>query len=148
MSQPADPDVRHRSDARGENGTTTIGTAAGVLVFLVFLLFAIQLLMALYATSTVSAASQDAARRVASMHVDHRDPRAVRAATGEAEAQLRQLLGAIGDEAQIDWSVDDEVVRLHIVTEAPAILPSGIRDTSGLRRIDRTITVRIEEPSR
>lgn len=139
---------RPRPSGAGEAGASTIGTVAGVAVFLTLLLFAVQVLVGLYATSTVVAASHDAARRVASISVDHGDPQARAAAVRNAENQLRSLLGEIGHEARIDWSFEDRSVRLHIVTEAPAILPSAIRDSTGLRTIDRTITVRIEEGPR
>lgn len=133
---------------RDERGTGMIGTAAAVAAFLVFLLFAVQVVATLYATSTVNAAGYDAARHVASSSVDHDDPGAIRAATASAEDQFRSLLGAMGRRARLDWSIDGTEVRLHVVATTPAILPGGIRDTTHLRQIERTFTVRIERPSR
>lgn len=144
--RPRQPQAR--PSGAGDVGASTIGTVAGVAVFLTLLLFAVQVLVGLYATSTVVAASQDAARRVASTRVDHGDPGARASAVRNAENQLRSLLGETGRDARIDWSFEDRSVRLHIVAEAPAILPSAIRDSTGLRTIDRTITVRIEEGPR
>lgn len=128
----------------GERGTGMIGTAAGVGVFLVFLLFAVQLIANLYATSTVDAAGHDAARHMASRTVDHRDPRAVADVQHRAERQLRRLLGGIGRQARITWTVDDRWVRVHVQVRAPGILPSTIAGQAGPRAIDRTYVVRVE----
>lgn len=129
---------------QAEEGTGTIATSAGTAVFLVFMLFAVQLTMSLYATSTVNAAGYDAARTVASKAVDHEDPVAVRRATRRAEGGLRQLLGDLGRDAQLSWSIDGGSVRLRVRATTPGILPSGLADTAGLRSIDRTFVVRIE----
>jgi len=129
---------------RGERGTGLLATSVAVLVFLVFLLFAVQVVLRLSATSTADAALHDAARRVAAVEVDHDDPRAVAAATRSAEAQLRDLLGPMGRTAEIGWEVDRERVRLHLVADAPGVLPAGLADTAGLRRIDRTVVVQVE----
>lgn len=135
--------VGHR--LRGERGTGLIGSAAGVAVFLVLLLFAVQLCVNLYATSTINAVGFDAARAVASHRVDHQNPVSVADAQLEAERNLRQLLGDVGRAADLSWSVDADVVRLRLVVDAPAILPSGLASGTGLRHIDRTFVVRIEE---
>lgn len=135
-----------RSGAAGEAGTGLIGTAAGVAVFLTFLLFAVQLTLNLYATSTVTAAGFDAARAVASQRVDHDDRAAVEAAQVEATETLRSLLGEIGRQAELTWTVGAEVVRLRLVVDAPGVLPSGLAGGVGLRRIERTFEVRIEQP--
>ncbi|MCB0976700.1 MAG: hypothetical protein KDB02_04510 [Acidimicrobiales bacterium] len=129
----------------GESGTGLVGTVAGVTAFLFFLLFAVQVAVTLYATSTTNAAGYDAARAVASARIDHHDPREVRSATRDAERRLRDLLGERGDDANVTWELNGGAVHLHVVVDAPGIVPSSIRDTSGLRRIDRTFVVRIEE---
>ncbi|MEO6989595.1 MAG: hypothetical protein ABI239_13225 [Aquihabitans sp.] len=131
---------------RGEAGTGLIGSAAGVAAFVLFLLFAVQLIVNLYATSTVTAAGYDAARSVASANVDHSDPQSVAVAQREAERHLRDLLGDMGQSAQLSWSTDGNQIRLHVVVDSPGILPSSVRDTTSLRHIDRTFVVRIEEP--
>lgn len=128
-----------------ERGSSYIGTIAGVTVFLVMLLFSVQILVGLHATSTIVAASTDAARRVASVKVDHDDPRALETAVRDAESQLRRMLGDVGREADVRWSFEAGSVRLRIIAETPSILPSSVRDTTGLRRIDRTVTVRLED---
>jgi hypothetical protein len=125
-------------------GTGLIGTVAGVTAFLFFLLFAVQVTVTLYATSTTNAAGYDAARSVAASSIDHDDAGAVRRATGTADQQFRALLGRRGDDAELRWDIDDDAVRLHVVVEAPSILPRAIRDTTRLRRIERTFVVRIE----
>lgn len=147
MDSAADEPHRRRRRA-SERGGATIGTTAGVAVFLVLLLFAIQILVTLHTTSTVVAAGQDAARRVASMRVDHSNPTERAAAVRDAERQLRDLLGDVGRRAELDWSFSEHSVHLRIVADTPAILPSAVRDTTGLRRIDRTISVRIERAER
>jgi Flp pilus assembly protein TadG len=118
---------------------------AGVAVFLAFLLFAVQLSVNLYATSTVSAAGHDAARAVASRRVDHQDPASVAAAQAAAEQQLRQVMGSLAEGAQVSWIGDGEVVRLRLVVDAPGILPPDLANGTGLRRIDRSFSVRIEQ---
>lgn len=136
---------RHTSRWHEERGTGLIGSAAGVAAFLLFLLFALQLISNLYATSTVTAAGYDATRSVASAEVDHDDPASVATAQREAERHLRDLLGEMGQDAEFTWSSDGEQVRLRLVVDSPGILPSSVRDTTGLRRIDRTFVVRIEQ---
>jgi len=138
------PDRSGPPPASGEAGTGLIGTVAGVTAFLFLLLFAVQVTVTLYATSTTEAAGYDAARTVAASSVDHGSPTSVAAAVRTAERQFRGLLGTRGEAAELTWDVDADHVRLHVVVEAPSILPSAIRDTSGLRRIERTFTVRIE----
>lgn len=129
----------------GETGTGLIGSAAGVAVFLIFLLFAVQLTVNLYATSTVTAAGFDAARTVASRRVDHHDATSVATAQVQAEEVLRSLLGETGRQADLTWTIDAEVVRLELVVDAPGILPSALAGGMGLRHIERTFVVRIEQ---
>ena len=69
----------------------------------------------------------------------------MRAAQAEAERNLRQLLGQVGRRARLSWVVDADVVRLRVEAESPAILPQGLAEGTGLRAIDRTFVVRIED---
>ena len=56
----------------------------------------------------------------------------------------RELLGHLGEDAEISWSVDGGAVRLRIEASTPGLLPAAWAAGS-LRRIDRTFVVRIEE---
>lgn len=120
-----------------------MGTVAGVTAFLFLLLFAVQVTATLYATSTTEAAGYDAARSVAAASAGG-TPASMGEAVRRAEAQFRDLLGRRGEDAELDWDIDEEHVSLHVVVDAPSILPSVIRDTAQLRRIERTFTVRVE----
>lgn len=84
--------------------------------------------MTLHATSVVTAAAHDAARLVASG-----------GEVATAEAHVRALLGAAGDDATFEWHAGDDVVRLRVVL-APPTLIGGL----GLDVVDRTVTVRTE----
>jgi hypothetical protein len=123
-----------------------VSTTAAVTAFLVFLLFAVQLTVNLYARSTVAAAGYDAARAVAGSDVDHTDAASITSARRRAERILRDLLGELGDHADLRWEVGTEAVRLRIVAVAPGILPTSLVGGPGLRRIERTFVVRIEQP--
>ena len=136
---------RRRGRHHDERGTALVGSTAGVVVFLVLLLFAVQLLANLYATSTVSAAGLDAARAVASRHVDHHSDAAVQAAQRRAEADFRQLTGRLGDDARLTWSADAEHVRLHVAVDAPTILPRTLAGPLAFAHIERTYVVRVED---
>jgi hypothetical protein len=125
-------------------GTGAVSTVAGVAAFLLFLLFAVQLLVNLYAASAVTAAGFDAARTVASRHVDHGDPASVLAAQQVADGRFRSLLGRSADTAELRWSVDQERVRLHVRVEAPAVLPTSLGHRVAFGRIERTFEVRVE----
>lgn len=142
---PVLPRTPSRRRPQAEAGTGLIGTMAGVTAFLFLLLFAVQVIVTLHTASTTEAAGYDAARAVAASSVDHGDPVAVRRAAETAEGQLRDLLGRRGDGAEVSWDLVDDSVRLRVTVDAPSILPSSIRDTAGLRRIERTFVVRIEE---
>lgn len=133
---------------RREAGTGLLATSAAVLVFLLFMLFAVQVTITLYATSTINAAGYDAARHVASFTVDHQSPSALNAATAEAEAQFRQMLGEFGRRADLQWEISDEQVRLHVKATAPSLVPSTLARTTRLTNLDRIFTVRVEKPSR
>ena len=127
---------RHRT-ARSEDGTGLIGTVAGVTVFLFFLLFAVQMLVRLYATSALTAATFDAARRVASADAASR-PLAIQ----EAEANARDALGSFGrTHTTFDWlEVDGAAVVVEVRGRPPTFLPLP----GWLGEIDRTIRVRTE----
>lgn len=130
---------------RGEAGTGLIGSLAAVVVFLAFLLLSTQILLALYARSVVSAAGYDAARRVASRHVDHTDPRAVIRAQEIAGRELRGLLGPVGDHATITWSTTPRSVQLRVRLEVPNVGLRPLTRPLGLMTVDRTFEVRTED---
>ncbi len=125
--------------ARGDAGTGLIGTSAGVTVFLVLVFFAVQLLTNLYATSVVTSAAYDSARRAAT--AGHPPSGAELAA---AETHGRSLLGALGQRARFDWRVDTDTVQLHVAVTNPRFVP--LVPLVGLDSVDRTVTLRIEEP--
>lgn len=130
---------------RGDDGSSLIGTGAGVLVFLAFLLLAVQVLTALHARTVVTAAMSDAARRVAGERVDHDDPAALDAALVDAEVKLRRDLGAIGRNADIDWTGSGvEEIVLRVRTDAPRFLLPGLAGSLTTDHIDRTVRVRVE----
>jgi len=126
--------------ARGDRGSGIVSTLFGITVFLVLLFFAVQLLTNLYATSVVTSATYDAARRAATHgHVP------TLAELDEAETHARSLLGAYGARASFDWSGSDaDVVRLHVAVTNPRFVP--LVPLVGFDEIDRTVSVRIEEP--
>lgn len=129
--------TRLRADDRG---TGVISTLAGVTVFLLLLFFAVQLLTNLYATSVVTSATDDAARRAAT-HGHPPSPTEL----ADAEEAARALLGRYGQGATFDWGASDaDVIRLRVEIRNPRFVP--LIPLVGLDEIDRTVTVRIEEP--
>jgi hypothetical protein len=122
-----------------ERGTGLIGSIAGVTVFLALLTVAVQVLVDLYQTSVVTAVGYDAARSVAT-----RPEQPLSTAT----ARVRGRLGGIGDDAVIAWEIDEDdgVVRLHLVVPTRRFLLPAVAGPLGIDEVDRTITVRIEEP--
>lgn len=133
-----------RRRGHDDRGAGLVGTFAGVLVFVVFLLFAVQLLFNLYATSTLTAAGLDAARVVASQRVDHTNAASVQAAQQQAEARARSVLGRYGNKVQFAWTVDGDVVRLHLRARNPRAFFAGLDRAIGFDTVDRTIAVRVE----
>lgn len=120
-------------------GAGLVSSVAGITVFLGFLLFSVQLLTNLYATSVVTSAVHDGARRAAEAGSAPEDRRA-------AEAQVRELLGAYGDEAELDWSgTDADVVRLRVQIDNPSFLLRSLPADLPFQHIDRTATVRVEQ---
>ncbi|HVX19399.1 MAG TPA: hypothetical protein VHA73_15340 [Acidimicrobiales bacterium] len=117
------------------------GTWFGLVVVLVLLLFAVQVMFDLYARSVVTATAYDAARRVAA---DHRGSFASAQATAETEA--RSALGRYGSRVRFHWSTDGEVVRLRVTVDNPRIGLAGVSSPLLVDHIDRTVTVRLEEP--
>jgi hypothetical protein len=133
---PARTTDRWHSDA----GAGLVSSVAGITVFLAFLLFSVQLLTNLYATSVVTSAVHDGARRAAEAGTGPDDRRA-------AEAQVRALLGAYGDEARLDWAgTDADVVRLRVQIDNPSFLLRSLPAELPFQHIDRTATVRVERP--
>ncbi len=128
VRRPA-PRLRH-----GDDGSGVVSSLTGVVAFLAFLLLAVHLIVGLYATSIVTDAASTAARRVAGASaVD--DPEA----THLAEAEIRKLLGAIGDRAEVAWAIDADSVRVTVRVPRP-----GVVRLLGDGVIERTVTVRRE----
>lgn len=125
------------SAADRERGTGVISSIFGLLVVLVLLLLAVQVTYDLYASSAVTAAAYDAARVVAGSDGGP-------AATGTAEAGARRSLGRYGERMSFTWSVDGDVVELHVVAQNPSFLPVGLRRPLGVDVVDRTVRVRTE----
>ncbi|HUF33478.1 MAG TPA: hypothetical protein VMN58_09760 [Acidimicrobiales bacterium] len=131
-----------RSADDGEVGAGLIGTVFGVAAFLVLLLFAVQLVLNLYATTVVTAVSFDAARIVAGA-----DAGAAGRVESEATAEsfARGLLGRYEEAGRLDmtWDYDSDVVRLRVQATHPTrLLPDVVFP---FQRVDRTITVRLED---
>jgi hypothetical protein len=85
----------------------------------------------------VSAATYDAARLVAGHQA---------VSAPEAEEHARELLGALGDRIEFDWSassVDQVVVRVS--APSPARMIQGLSEATGLGTIERTVQGRVEE---
>lgn len=133
---------RRRADA----GSGLIGTTAGFVVFLSFCLFAVHLLVRLHAATVVTSAALDGARTVAAADVDRHDPAALAAARTDAEAEVRSLLGGIGDEAHLDWAGSDaDTVALTVTVPAPDVLPGGLDASLPFDTVARTVRVRAEQ---
>ena len=114
------------------------------MVFLALVVFAVQLLFGLYAASAVTTAAYDAARIVAGSGEDATGG-ASTADIPRAEAHARQVLGRYGRRVRFEWQVDDDVVRLRVTAQNPNFLPRALGGTLGFDRIDRTVTVRVEQ---
>lgn len=124
-----------------------ISTTAGFAVFLLFLLFATHLTLRLHATTLVTSAATEGARTVADARVDRRDPASLAAARRDGEERTRTLLGRAGEQAEMDWSASTpERVVLRVRLEVPDVLPAAFSMSMPNDRVDRTVTVRAEEP--
>jgi hypothetical protein len=133
------------SRGAGDAGVGLIGSVAGLLVFLALMLFATQTLVALHTRTVVTDAAYEGARSVAGARVDHDDPAAVAAAQATAEARVRELLGRLGDRAELDWSgTTSEVVQLHVSATPPSFLWEALRGP-GAALVDRTVSVQVED---
>jgi hypothetical protein len=110
-----------------------------VLVVLLLMLLAVQVLFDLYARSAVSAAAFDAARVVAGS-----DAGGTPTSQSQAELDARRELGAYGQRASFDWTVDAEDVRLSVQVRNPSVLPSVLVSPLGLDTVDRSVVVRRE----
>jgi hypothetical protein len=130
-----------------DQGAGLISSIAGVTVFLAFMLFAVQLLVNLYTTTTVTDATHEGARVVASRQVDHSNPAAVAQAQEQAAGQIRESLGPLGDDAELDWSASTpSEVAVRVRVRSPRFLVPGLQGALGLDTVDRTVRVRVEEP--
>jgi hypothetical protein len=118
-----------------ERGTAVIGTLVGFCVFMVFLLLAVQTLVHLYATSTLTSAAFDAAHRVAA------SPDGA-ASIPMAQTDAQRSLGSFGtSHTRFAWvRADGAEVVLRVQAQSPGFLPLP----ASFRRIDRTVTVRVE----
>jgi hypothetical protein len=126
---------------RRERGQSLITSVAAIAVFLGFLMFAVHICVNLYANTTVTANAYDAARRVARAEVAGGDRGA---AAARAEADLKENLGRYSSRIRdIDWTITDDVVELHIVVENPSFLIFTDADV-GVGEIDKTVRVRVE----
>ena len=132
------------TNTRGEaecRGSGLVALTGGLIVFLLLLLFAVQLSINMYARSQLTAAGFDAARRVAGYENDQRRG----AATIEADARLRSMLGPMGRDVRLEWDLSDpDTVRLRLVLIPRSVAPALVRGAVGLDEIDRTIVVRVE----
>ncbi|MBA2497762.1 MAG: hypothetical protein H0V33_11845 [Acidimicrobiia bacterium] len=138
-SSPHAPPARPPPPRRVERGAGLISSIGGLLVFLVLLTVATHLLVGLYARSEVTDAAYQAARRVAVSG-------APRDEIAFAQAAAARRMGDVGNDATFEWTVNAEVVRLRVQAAAPSLLLPIVSDGLGVERIDRTVTVRIEEP--
>lgn len=137
--------MNERLRCRTDAGGGLIGTIGGVTVFLVLMLFAVQLLVNLYATSVVTSATYEGARQVAGSRVDHTDPAALDDSHARAEARVRDLLGAAGNNASFDWSQSTpDTVALRVRADPPRFGWPGLRGRIGFDHIDRTVRIRVE----
>ena len=127
----------------GSRGGGLLGALAALLVFLILLFAAVQVLFNLHADSMVTSAGFEAARVVAGFDRGSERCRAVPA----GERRFREALGQFGaaGSVRLDWTCDDpDEVRLAVAAEYPTVLPPFLRGLTGLGRLDRTITVRVE----
>lgn len=131
------------SRSAGSRGAGLLGALGALLVFLLLLFAAVQVLFSLHADSMVTSAGFEAARVVAGFD---RAPERCRAVPA-GEQRFREALGRFGaaGSVRLDWTCDDpDEVRLAVAAEYPTILPPFLRGLTGLGRLDRTITVRVE----
>lgn len=124
-----------------DRGTGLVAAIGGVTVFLSLLTVAVQILVDLYQTSVVTAAGYDAARSVAADPDQPPSDAELDAATERA----RQLLGRVGDDAELTWDVSGDVVRLRVVVPTRRFLMPAVAGALGLDEVDRTVVVRVEE---
>ena len=124
-----------------DRGAGLLSSSAGVLVFLMFLVFAVQLLFGLYASSTVTAIAHDAAQRAATRNAPP---------LSTIEAEARQNLGRVGNDATFTWTTEDadgdgqdDTVALRVVTRLPRFVPQSLGGL-GLDDLDRTVRARLE----
>jgi hypothetical protein len=128
------------SRIRDDRGAGVISTAFGVIVFLVLLLFTAQLLVNLFFSSMVTSAAHDAASDVA--HSGVQPPSSARLA---AEDQLRERLGAAGEEASVRWDTSRaDVVELIVSVPYPRLGSSRLQ-IPFFERLERRVEVRVEQ---
>lgn len=132
---------------RHERGSGVVGTTAGIVVVVAFLLLGLHVLVRLHAASLTGSAALAGAREVATSGSDLTDPAAAAATTAAADATVRDLLGEVGDTAELDWSgtTAAEVV-LRVRVDVPDVLPAGAAGALPFDVVERTARVRIEAP--
>jgi hypothetical protein len=129
----------------GDIGVGLFGAVSGLLVFLALMLFATQTLIALHTRTVVTDAAYEGARAVAGARVDHGDPAAVAAAQAAADGRVRELLGRLGDRAEVDWTgTTADTVQLRVSATPPTFLWDSLRGPAAAI-VDRTVTVRVED---
>lgn len=123
-----------------ERGVGLLSTLVGFIIFIFFMFLGTHLLLHLYASSLTSGAAYDAASSVARARNQADRP----GAAALAEAELRDALGAWGNDVDITWDINLVTVTVRVRGRAPSLLPASLTDASGLD-IDRSATVRLEE---
>jgi hypothetical protein len=118
---------------RGERGSGLVSTSFGLAFFLAFLLAAVQVLVHLQASSVLSAVADDAASRAA---------RAV--PRDQVEAEARDALGRLGDDATFTWSTDGGRVTVRVDADGGLLSPIG--SLLGTDDLHAVATARVEEP--
>ena len=111
------------------------------MVFVLFLLLAVQVLLGLYTTTVVSAATLDAANRLARTE-NPTSAAAQQAQTDQATASLGGF--GRGGHVRFQWtgtSADEVVVTVHATKMT--LLPPAFGSALG-NRIDRIVRVRVE----
>ncbi len=123
---------------REEDGAGLVSSVAGVLVFLAFLLFAAQVLVHLFATSFVNAAAFDAARLASG---------GAGVSEQAAEQHGLSVLGSFASRVStFNVDIGVETVTVRVQARSPALLPATFGAVVGTASIDRSVTVRREQP--
>ena len=137
------PPARWRAD--DQDGSSSITSVFGVMIFLGFLFLATQVLVHLWATSTVTAVAFDEARRVSAATADG----TVAGGCDEhVEPRVRSRLGSWGQHASVECAADPNrpaaiTVRVTGPTPARSLATFGFTPVDD---IDRSATFLTEVP--